>query len=58
MAVHNFLNMHNPDDLDNCGVIKDEEINEEDARMAEEESDIGINQKRDEIAKLMWNSYC
>ena len=57
-AVHNFINMYNPDDLDGYGDIEDEEIDEEDAQIAEEESDIAMNQRRDEIADLMWNSYC
>ena len=35
--------MHNPDDLNNYSIIEDEAINKEDARMVEEESNIGIN---------------
>jgi len=30
-AVHNLLNMYDLDDLNNYGVIEDEEINKEDA---------------------------
>jgi len=41
--VHNFLNIHNPDDLNDYGVIEDEAINKEDARIVKEESNIGIN---------------
>jgi hypothetical protein len=41
--VHNFLNIYNPDDLENYGVIKDEEINKEDAQIVEKESKIAIN---------------
>jgi len=57
-AVHNFLNMHNQDDLEDYGVVEDEEVDEEDAQMAEEESEVAMNQRRDEIAELMWRGYC
>ena len=30
----------------------------EDVGLAEAESDVVMNQRRDEIAKLMWESYC
>ena len=43
MAVHNFLNMYNLDNLENYGVVEDEEINEEDAQMVEEESEVAMN---------------
>jgi len=56
-AVRNFLNMHHPDDLDDYNKVEDETIDEEDARIAEVESNKGINQRRDEIAELMWISY-
>jgi hypothetical protein len=45
--------MCNPDDLNSFEVTENEEINEEDARLAEEESDVVMNQRRDEIAQLM-----
>ena len=47
--VHNFLNIYNPDDLEDYSVVVDEEIDEEDAQMAEEESEVAINQRQDEI---------
>jgi len=57
-AVHNFININNPDDLDGDLEVEDEVINEEDAGLAEAESDVVMNQRRDEIAELMWESYC
>ena len=57
-AVYNFLNMYNLDDLDDYNKVEDETINEEDARIVEVENDVGMNQRRDEIAELMWISYC
>lgn len=50
--------MCNLDDLNSFEVTGDEEIDEEDPRLAEEESDVVMNQRRDEIAQLMWESYC
>ena len=47
--------MYDPQDLDN---YREEEIDEEDVQLAEEESNIAMNQRRDEIAESMWNSYC
>lgn len=44
--------MCNPDDLNSFEVTEDEEI-DEDARLAEEESDVVMNQGRDEITQLM-----
>jgi hypothetical protein len=35
--------MYNLDDLNNYGIIEDKAINKEDARIVEEESNIGIN---------------
>jgi len=35
--------MHNPDNLEDYGVVKDKEVNEEDAQMAEEESEVAMN---------------
>ena len=57
-AVHNFINMSNPDDLGYFPEAQDEVVDEEDARLAEAESDVVMNQRRDEIAELMWQSYC
>ena len=57
-AVHNFINMYNLNDLASFEEGGDEDIDEEDARLAQEESDVGMNGRRDEIARLMWNSYC
>jgi hypothetical protein len=45
--------MCNPDDLNSFEVTEDEEIDEEDARLAVEEGDVVMNQRRDEIAQLM-----
>jgi len=42
-AVHNFINMYNPDDLDSFLTVKDKEINKEDGRLVDKESNIGIN---------------
>ena len=35
--------MHNPDNLEDYSVIKDEEVNEEDVQMVEEESEVAMN---------------
>ena len=35
--------MHNPDDLEDYGVVEDEEVNKKDAQMVEEESEVAIN---------------
>ena len=43
--MYNFINIYNPDNLNSYGNIKDEEINKEDIQMAEEESNIAINQR-------------
>jgi hypothetical protein len=57
-AVHNFINQWNPDNLDQYPIVEDEEVDEKDVRLAEEESDIVMNERRENIAKLMWVSYC
>jgi hypothetical protein len=57
-AVHNFINLNDPDDLGYFPEVQDEVVDEEDARLAEAESDVAMNQRRDEIAELMWRSYC
>ena len=41
--MYNFLNRYNPDNLEDYSVVKDEEINKEDAQMVEEESKVAIN---------------
>ena len=41
--MHNFLNIYNPNNLEDYGVVEDEEVNKEDAQMAEEESEVTIN---------------
>ena len=41
--MHNFLNIYNPDDLEDYSVVEDKEINEEDTQMAEEESKVAMN---------------
>ena len=51
--MHNFINMNNPDDLGYFPEVQDEVIDEEDARFAEAESDVVMNQRRDEIAELI-----
>ena len=40
-AVYNFINMYNPDDLNSFPMVEDEE------------SDIGMNERRDTIARLI-----
>ena len=40
-AVYNFINMYNPDDLNSFPMVEDEE------------NDIGMNERRDTIARLM-----
>ena len=42
-AVYNFLNIYNPDNLDNYNKVEDEIINKEDTRIVKVESNIGIN---------------
>jgi hypothetical protein len=44
--------------LNQYPTVEDEEVDEEDARLAEEESDIVMNERREDIARLMWASYC
>ena len=41
--MYNFLNIYNPDNLNNYSIIEDKIINKEDAWMVEEESNIGMN---------------
>jgi len=42
-AVYNFLNIYNPDDLDDYNEVEDKTINKEDARIVKVENNIGIN---------------
>jgi len=35
--------MHNPDDLEDYGVVEDKEVNKKDAQIAKEESKVAIN---------------
>ena len=57
-AVYNFININDLDNLDNDLEVEDEVEDEEDVGLAEVEGDVVMNQRRDEIAKLMWESYC
>jgi hypothetical protein len=56
--VYNFININNLDNLDYPLEVEDKIINKEDARLIEVESDVVINQRRDKIAELIWESYC
>jgi len=49
-AVYNFINIHNPDNLDSFPMVEDKEINKEDGRLIDKESNIGMNQRRNTIA--------
>jgi len=42
-VVYNFLNIYNPDNLEDYGVVKDKEVNKKDAQIVEEESKVAIN---------------
>ena len=46
-------NINKPDDLDDDLEVEDEVIDKENAELAEVESDVVMNQRRDEIAKLI-----
>ena len=52
-AIHNFINQNNLDDLESFPAVEDKEIDKGDTRLAEVESDVVINQRRDEIAKVI-----
>jgi len=52
-TVHNFININNPDNLDGDLEVEDKVIDKEDIRLIEVESDVVINQRRDEIAELI-----
>ena len=43
MAIYNFINIYNLDDLNSFKVTEDKEIDKENARLIEKESDIVIN---------------
>ena len=57
-AVHNFININNPDNLGYLLEVQDKVIDKEDVRFVEVESNVVMNQRRDKIAELMWRSYC
>jgi len=42
-AVYNFINIYNLDDLNSFKVTEDEEIDKEDVRLTEKESNVVIN---------------
>jgi len=42
-AIYNFINIYNPDNLNSFKVTEDKEIDKEDVRLIEEESDVVIN---------------
>ena len=52
-VVYNFININKPDNLDNDLEVEDKVIDKEDIELAEVESNIAMNQRRDKIAKLM-----
>jgi hypothetical protein len=56
MAVHNFINLNHPMDLHEPPV---EPVypDEADAIRAEEESEFEMEDRRDAIARWMWNDY-
>ena len=56
-VVYNFINIYNPDDLDSFLIIEDKEINNKDGRLIDKESNISINERRDIITRLIWESY-
>ena len=43
IAVYNFINIYNPDNLDSFPIIENKEINNKDGRLIDKESNIGIN---------------
>ena len=49
IVVYNFINIYNLDNLNSFLIIKDKEINKEDGRLIDKESNIGINKRRDII---------
>ena len=52
-TVYNFININKQDNLDNDLEVEDKVIDKEDVELTEVESNIVINQRRDEIAKLI-----
>ena len=57
-AVYNFINIYNLDDLNSFLTVEDKKINKENRRLIDKGSNIGINKKRDIIARLIQESYC
>ena len=57
-VVYNFINIYNPDNLNSFLIVEDKEINKEDGRLIDKESNISINERRDIITRLIWESYC
>jgi len=57
-AVYNFININNPDNLDNDLEVEDKVEDKEDVGLAKVKGNVVINQRRDKIAKLIWESYC
>ena len=53
MVVYNFINIYNPDNLNSFPTVEDKELNKEDRRLIDEGSNIGINKRRDIIARLI-----
>jgi hypothetical protein len=42
-AVYNFINIYNQDNLNSFLMVENKEINKEDGRLIDKESNIGIN---------------
>ena len=53
IAVYNFINIYNPDDLNSFLIVENKEINKKDKRLVNKESDIDINKRRDIIVRLI-----
>jgi len=49
IIVYNFINIYNPDDLNSFLMVEDKEINKEDGRLIDKESNIGINKRHNII---------
>ena len=52
-TVYNFININNPENLDNNLEVEYKVENKEDIGLIEVESNIVINQRRNKIAKLI-----
>ena len=58
-AIYNFININNLDDLlDDNLEVKNKVIDEDDTKLTKAEGNVVINQRCNEIAKLMWKNYC